>query len=83
MANCAVALPLLRMQDRTLLIGDDGPYLIYPYYKTVCKYPNRRFFKKCTKVHTTIKYDLSEKEIRDDLRNLGFRCNTRSKYRYY
>jgi hypothetical protein len=82
-SNCAGALPLLRIEDRTLLIGEDGPFLVYPYNKIVCKHPDRLLFKQCKEVHEIIKFDLSEKETRDDLRNLGFKCNTISKYKYY
>ena len=83
LSNCAGALPLLRMEDRTLLIGEDGPFLVYPYYKTVCKYPDRVLFKQCKQEHEILKFDLSIKETRDDLRNLGFKCSTISKYKYY
>ena len=82
LSSCASALMLLRLEDRTLLISPIGPALVYPYYKTVCKYPNRHIFKQCEQVHTMLQYDLNDEGTRKMLIDKGFSCSTKRKYVY-
>lgn len=82
LASCVTASIPLRLQDRTLLIDIQSASLIYPHVKEECKYPNRRLFKRCKDVHTIIKYDLTDKRIREKLIDSGFECHSKLKFNY-
>jgi hypothetical protein len=80
--GCATADTPLRLADRTLLIDPLGPSLIYPYNGKKCKYPNRRFFKRCKNHRYVIKYDLTEKKTRDLLIASKFQCRSGLRFNY-
>ncbi len=79
---CAAATTPLRLQDRTLLIDPEGPYLIYPYLGEECKYPNRRIFKRCKDKRVVLKYDLTDESVREKLIAAGFQCSSKLKFQY-
>jgi hypothetical protein len=65
------------MQDRTLLISPDGPYLIYPYYKRECKW-----LVICPKKRIVEKYDLTDDTVRKSLIDMGFRVISTQRFDY-
>lgn len=71
-----------RLQDRTLLISLEGPYLEYPYYKTVCKNPSRIIFKNCSEQRFVDKYDLSDPVTRKQLVDMGFVAQSKMRFVY-
>jgi len=65
------------MQDRTLLISPDGPYLVYPYYEKDCK-----VLIFCQKHRKMLKYDLRDEETRKMLINMGFQVQSTQRFDY-
>ncbi len=78
---CAGA-QLLRLKDRTLYIDPRSDDLIYQGYVEVCKRPDARIFKGCSMVKKVFKYDLDDNQVRQDLINAGFRCQSPQRFRY-
>lgn len=83
-SSCAsIASPKIpRLQDRTLLISREGAYLEYPYFKTVCKFPNRPIFKGCSQVRVVEKFDLNDVKVREQLINMGFVLQSKMRFVY-
>lgn len=84
---CAVGTTgLMRFQDRELLIHPDKPGLGYPHNEVVCE--DRRGIgrifgkKKCKTVHVIDFYDLNDKSTRDKLRDGGFTCKSKMRFKY-
>lgn len=81
-SSCASSTIPLREQDRTLLIDQESASLIYPYNGEVCKYPNRRFFRRCSPKRFILKYDLTDKAVREKLIDQGFSCQSGMRFKY-
>jgi len=86
MTSCASSAkdsyPLPRLEDRTLHISADGPYLIYPHRRVVCKHPERRVFRGCKTIHLVEKYDLTDAKVRKLLIGKGFHARSRYRFKY-
>lgn len=84
LSSCSFLLssPPPRLQDRTLLISKDGPWLEYPYFKTVCEHPKRPIFKGCRQERVVEKFDLREAETRMKLINMGFFAQSKLRFVY-
>lgn len=81
--SCATVGYQLRLQDKTLLIDPRfAGYLVYPTYEIKCKYPERRFFKDCSKVPVVEKFDLMDKDTLNTLSGANFECRSTSRFKY-
>ena len=79
--GCATGLSgQLRFQDRELIIHPDKSGLGYPMKVVKCK--GKFIFKKCKTTYPVEFYDLNDKAVRDKLRNAGFRCKSKMRFKY-
>ncbi len=60
------------LNKRTLLIDEQSSALIYPYNYKKCK--------TCDIEREVLKFDLTNKEIRQKLIDIGFECRVKEKY---
>ncbi len=60
------------LNQRTLLIDEQSPSLIYPYNSKKCS--------TCKVERTVEKYDLTQKEVRMKLLDVGFECHVSEKF---
>jgi len=66
-----------RLEDRTLLLNPDKAELIYPYFKTECRY-----IVICKKTRIVERYDLTNKEVRKELIDKGFVFTSKQRWKY-
>lgn len=71
-----------RLEDRTLLLSREGAWFEYPYYKTICEFPDRLIFKNCTELHVIEKYDLNDRYTREKLIDTGFIFQSKQRFQY-
>ena len=74
--------PPPRLADRTLSLDPEKPSLYYRYEKVVCLRPDRFIFKKCHNEWVLEEFDLTDKETRLKLINMGFIMQTKNRFKY-
>lgn len=85
-ASSEVISGLMRLQDRELLIHPDEAGLAYPHREKKCvpRTGWTRFFSKtrCYMDQQMDFYDFNDKVTREKLRNAGFSCKSKMRFKY-